>query len=124
VIGAVLAGHAFAGAVCPGQSVRLFTGSVVPGGADAILLQEDATPDGDLATVNAVMKPGRHIRRAGDGSSRQADAAFLHALTCRARSLIGAAGVRHIVGDPRSLALARHIVPIRLAAELNQAKFS
>ena len=31
----------------PGEAVRLFTGSVVPDGADAILLQEDATRDGD-----------------------------------------------------------------------------
>jgi molybdopterin molybdotransferase len=43
VIGAAPAGHPFDGSVGPGQTVRLFTGSVVPDGADAILLQEDAT---------------------------------------------------------------------------------
>ena len=43
VIGAAPAGHPFDGSVGPGQAVRLFTGSVVPQGADAILLQEDAT---------------------------------------------------------------------------------
>ena len=31
--------------------MRLFTGSVVPAGADSILLQEDATRDGDRVTV-------------------------------------------------------------------------
>src|ERR1700752_5374982 len=46
-IGAAPAGHPFDGSVGPGQTVRLFTGSVVPQGADAILLQEDATRDGD-----------------------------------------------------------------------------
>jgi molybdopterin molybdotransferase len=37
----------------------------VPAGADAILLQEDATRDGDLVRVNEAVTLGRHIRRAG-----------------------------------------------------------
>jgi len=65
VIGAAPAGHPFAGTVGPGQIVRLFTGSVVPAGADAILLQEDATRDGETVTVNEAVVAGRHIRRAG-----------------------------------------------------------
>ncbi len=36
VIGAAPAGHPFGGSVGPGQAVRLFTGSVVPAGAEAI----------------------------------------------------------------------------------------
>src|ERR1700761_743265 len=43
VIGAAPAGHPFDGQVGSGQTVRLFTGSVIPSGADSILLQEDAT---------------------------------------------------------------------------------
>ncbi len=70
VIGAAPAGHPFEGSVGPGQIVRLFTGSVVPDGADAILLQEDATRDGDTVTVNEAVKPGRHIRRAGQDFAR------------------------------------------------------
>jgi molybdopterin molybdotransferase len=65
VIGAAPAGHPFAGHVGQGQSVRLFTGSVVPAGADAILLQEDATRDGDTVRINEAVTAGRHIRRAG-----------------------------------------------------------
>ncbi len=65
VIGDAPAGHPFAGHVGPGQIVRLFTGSVVPAGADAILLQEDATRDGDQVRVNEAVIAGRHIRRAG-----------------------------------------------------------
>jgi molybdopterin molybdotransferase len=65
VIGAAPAGHPFDGAVSPGQAVRLFTGSVVPAGADSILLQEDATREGDTVRVNETVRPGRHIRRAG-----------------------------------------------------------
>jgi molybdopterin molybdotransferase len=65
VIGAAPAGHPFDGQVGPGQAVRLFTGSVVPSGADAILLQEDATRDGDTVRVNEATTEGRHIRRKG-----------------------------------------------------------
>src|SRR6202035_598186 len=65
VIGSAPAGHPFEGTVRPGQSVRLFTGSVVPQGADAILLQEDATASGTEVRVNEAVTAGRHIRRAG-----------------------------------------------------------
>ncbi len=36
-----------------------------PTGADSILLQEDATRDGDIVQVNEAVVGGRHIRRAG-----------------------------------------------------------
>jgi molybdopterin molybdotransferase len=65
VIGSAPAGHPFDGTVSAGQAVRLFTGSVVPAGADAILLQEDATRDGEIVRVNEAVTAGRHIRRAG-----------------------------------------------------------
>ena len=65
VIGSVPAGHPFAGSVGPGQAVRIFTGSVVPPGADAIVIQEDATRDGKRVRVNEAARAGRHIRRAG-----------------------------------------------------------
>lgn len=65
VIGAAPAGHPFAGKIGPGQTVRLFTGSVVPEGADGILIQEDATREGERITVGEAVKAGRHIRRAG-----------------------------------------------------------
>ncbi len=65
VIGTAPAGHPFDGHIGPGEALRLFTGSVVPPGADAILLQEDAARDGDLIEVNEAVIAGRHIRRAG-----------------------------------------------------------
>lgn len=66
VIGAAPAGHPFAGAVGAGEAVRIFTGAVVPRGADAILLQEDATvlPDGRIEARETV-RAGQHIRRRG-----------------------------------------------------------
>jgi molybdopterin molybdotransferase len=65
VIGAAPAGHPFEGSVGPGETVRLFTGSVVPHGADAILLQEDAERAGETVVVTEAVAAGRHIRRAG-----------------------------------------------------------
>ena len=69
-IGSAPAGHPFTGTVGAGQTVRLFTGSVIPDGADAILLQEDATREGETVRVNETVRPGRHIRRAGQDFSR------------------------------------------------------
>lgn len=65
VVGSAPAGHPWAGTLRPGEALRLFTGSIVPDGADSILLQEDATRDGDIVTVNEAATLGRHIRRAG-----------------------------------------------------------
>ena len=65
VIGTAPAGHPFEGAVGLGEAVRLFTGSVVPPGADAVLLQEDAERDDEKVVVREAATAGRHIRRAG-----------------------------------------------------------
>jgi molybdopterin molybdotransferase len=65
VIGAAPAGHPFDGQVGPGQAVRLFTGSVVPSGADTVVLQEDVRRSGDEVAIAEAAQAGRHIRRAG-----------------------------------------------------------
>jgi molybdopterin molybdotransferase len=65
VIGSAPAGHPFTGSVGPGQAVRIFTGSVIPDGADGVLLQEDTTRTDDRITVHEAVGLGRHIRRAG-----------------------------------------------------------
>ena len=65
VIGSAPAGRPFAGVVGAGQAVRIFTGGFVPDGADAILLQEDATAADGRVRVNETVKAGRHIRRRG-----------------------------------------------------------
>nr|WP_294510036.1 gephyrin-like molybdotransferase Glp [uncultured Rhodopila sp.] len=65
VIGDAPAGHPFAGTVGPGEAVRLFTGSVVPAGADCVVIQEDVTRDGDRVRINQAAIAGRHIRLMG-----------------------------------------------------------
>ncbi len=65
VIGSAPAGHPFAGEVGTGQAVRLFTGSVVPKGADTIVIQEDASAEGEHVALSVAASSGRHIRPAG-----------------------------------------------------------
>jgi len=65
LIGEVAAGHPFEGTVGAGQAARIFTGGVVPPGADTIVIQENTSRDGDVVVVNQASGPGRHIRRAG-----------------------------------------------------------
>jgi len=65
LIGAAPAGHPFAGALRAGETVRVFTGSVMPDGADGVLIQEDASRDGEMVQVGEAVEAGRHIRRAG-----------------------------------------------------------
>jgi molybdopterin molybdotransferase len=64
VIGAAPAGHPFNGRVGRGEAVRIFTGGVVPDGADAIVIQEDTDAEGDRVTLRAPASR-RHIRNAG-----------------------------------------------------------
>lgn len=65
LIGAAPAGHPFPGSLGPGETVRIFTGSLVPEGADAILIQENAEAEGERVTLREAPVPGRHIRRLG-----------------------------------------------------------
>lgn len=65
LIGEAPAGHPFAGYVSAGEVVRLFTGSVVPKGADAVLIQENTTAQGHEVKVNEPVTLGKNIRRAG-----------------------------------------------------------
>lgn len=65
VIGEVAAGHPFAGTVGAGQAARIFTGGVMPQGADTVVIQEHTARDGDLVTVQKPTAAGRNVRGAG-----------------------------------------------------------
>ncbi len=65
VIGEVAAGRPFERKVGPGEAARIFTGGVVPDGADAVIIQEDTRADGDTITITEAAVTGRHIRPAG-----------------------------------------------------------
>jgi len=66
VVGEVAAGRPFDRRLGPGEAARIFTGGVVPDGADAVIIQEDTIiVDGDEITITEAAIPGRHIRPAG-----------------------------------------------------------
>ncbi|KQW69449.1 molybdenum cofactor biosynthesis protein MoeA [Phenylobacterium sp. Root77] len=64
IAGESAAGHGYEGVLQPGQAVRIFTGAAMPAGADTIVIQEDATREGDAVTVPA-SAPGANLRPAG-----------------------------------------------------------
>jgi len=65
VIGEVAAGHPFDGEVMPGQAARIFTGGLLPRGADCVVVQEVTRRDGDTVIIERSGIAGRHIRRKG-----------------------------------------------------------
>lgn len=64
IVGESAAGHGYEGALSAGEAVRIFTGAAIPKGADAIVIQEDATREGDAVRVPEVAA-GHHVRPAG-----------------------------------------------------------
>jgi molybdopterin molybdotransferase len=64
LIGEVAAGRPFAGGVGSGQAARIFTGGVLPPGADAVIVQEETERRGDLVVIAGTAQPGKHVRRA------------------------------------------------------------
>jgi molybdopterin molybdotransferase len=105
VIGEVAAGRPFAATVGSGEAARIFTGGVVPEGADAVIVQEDTVRDGAWVEVREAARKGRHIRRRG--------------LDFRAGEVLLTAG-RSLT--PRDLALAAAMnyarLPVRRQAKL------
>ena len=65
VIGEAPAGHPYAGRVGAGQAVRIFTGGVVPEGADAVVLQEDVHAQGKTARIKEAPRSGENVRERG-----------------------------------------------------------
>lgn len=65
VVGESAAGRGWTGQLATGQALRIFTGAPVPDGAEAVILQEDVTREGDAITVNRLSE-GANIRPLGD----------------------------------------------------------
>ena len=94
VIGEVAAGRPFGQALGAGEAARIFTGGVVPQGADAIVIQEQTKRDGVYVEVEKGSPKGRHIRVQGlDFMAGDEMLAAGHRLT--ARDLALAAGMNH-----------------------------
>jgi molybdopterin molybdotransferase len=50
----------------PGTAARIFTGAMIPEGADAVVMQEMCEADGEFVTVKHAPKSGEWIRRTGE----------------------------------------------------------
>jgi len=50
----------------PGTAARIFTGALIPPGADAVVMQEQCEAVGDSVTVRHAPRAGEWIRRAGE----------------------------------------------------------
>ncbi|MCW8125805.1 gephyrin-like molybdotransferase Glp [Microbulbifer halophilus] len=73
LVGKSLAGHPHSGNLQPGQCVRITTGAALPGGADRVVMQENADLDGETVLLQKEARIGEHIRRRGEdvGSGEQ-----------------------------------------------------
>ncbi len=96
-IGAVAAGGTFRNCVEPQTCVRLFTGSLLPAGADAVVMQEDTHASGELIAVLDAVKPWENVRLAGEDVKRGATLARCgERLKAAHLALIAATGVAQV----------------------------
>jgi len=89
VIGKSFAGRGFEGSTGETGCIRIFTGAPVPPGFDRVVMQEDVTREGALASFSKLGE-GRHIR--AEGSDFKAGEVLLNVGTLLgARTLVAAA---------------------------------
>jgi molybdopterin molybdotransferase len=99
LIGKIAAGEAFAAAVDPGTCVRLFTGSMMPRGADAVIMQEDSRQTGtdDEILVLEPAKPWENVRFMGEDVKRgQVVGEAGRILNAARMSLLAATGIEKV----------------------------
>src|SRR5665811_2142499 len=94
VIGEVAAGRPFDRPVGAGEAVRIFTGGVIPQGADAVIIQEDTVVEDGGITITEAARPGRHIRPAGI-DFREGDVLLTRGIRLTDRDLSLAAGMNY-----------------------------
>ncbi len=94
VIGEVAAGRPFGKTVGAGEAVRIFTGGVIPEGADAVVIQEDTVAESGGITITEAARPGRNIRPAGI-DFRQGDVLLAGGSCLTDRDLSLAAGMNY-----------------------------
>jgi molybdopterin molybdotransferase len=94
VIGEVAAGRPFAATVGAGEAARIFTGGVLPAGADAVVVQEVTQRQDDFVEVQKPTGKGRNVRPQGL-DFRAGDTLFAKGHRLTARDLQLAAGMNH-----------------------------
>jgi len=66
IVDTVAAGQISSHRLRPNEAVRIMTGAPIPEGADAVVQAEATSEQGEYVLVREPVKPGRHIRRAGE----------------------------------------------------------
>lgn len=94
VIGEVAAGRPFDKTLGANEAVRIFTGGVIPEGADAVIIQEDTVAEDGGITITEAARPGRHIRTAGI-DFREGDVLLAKGIRLTDRDLSLAAGMNY-----------------------------
>jgi molybdopterin molybdotransferase len=72
IVGRLTAGRRPDIALKPGAAIRIFTGAVMPAGADTVFMQEDVRVEGDRVIVPSGLKPGSNRRLAGEDAAKGA----------------------------------------------------
>jgi molybdopterin molybdotransferase len=104
IIGTSAAGHPFPGALQSGEAVRIFTGALVPEGADTVIVQEEMVADEASVRLTGEGPPhaGAHIRKAGqDFAAGQLLIDANTRLTARHLGLLAASGHGSVAVRPR-----------------------
>jgi len=97
VVGEVAAGRPFDREIGPGEAARIFTGGVLPRGADTIVIQEVTTREGDVVIIKRRETKGRYVRPQGfDFKAGTVLLARGHRLTARDIALAGAMNHAHV----------------------------
>jgi len=91
VIGELRAGEKFAGQIQPGEAVEIMTGAPMPRGADAVVMVEHCTLEGDRVKVPRTLAPDENVS--------------LHASQARANAVLLEAGHRLGFADAGLLAM-------------------
>jgi len=66
IVGTAWAGRPYGAAVARGEAVRIFTGAVMPAGADTVVIQEHVRADEQSVHIDSKVVPGRNVRAAGE----------------------------------------------------------
>jgi molybdopterin molybdotransferase len=117
--------------VGPGEAVRIFTGAVLPAGADAVVIVErtrENSAEGSVE-IDAAPSAGDHVRRAGSEMARGAqvlDAGTpIHAPEIAALAAVGLTRVRvHIRPSIKVLATGNELTPPGQVPQAHQSRNS
>lgn len=109
------AGKFFSGEINKGQCARIFTGSPLPAGADAVVMQEDARAELPRVEILDAVKPWENIRFRGEDVKQGAAIAQSGSrLNAQTSALLSACGVAEIS--------ARRLLRVAVLATGNELK--